>query len=75
MKSKQHYFVPKTDTAEVYAFTTLLGKAIAQNEAEGPSVLKATEKDPNRFSNSVLKKEMGGCDIKGENKQVFINYL
>lgn len=67
MKSKQDYFVPKIDIAEVYAFTTLLGKAVAQNEAEGPSVLKATEKDSNRFSNSVLKKEMGGCDFQAEN--------
>lgn len=64
MKSKQHYFVPKTDTAEVYAFTTLLGKAIAQNEAEGPSVLKATEKIPTDLAIVYLKRKWVGVTLR-----------
>lgn len=40
------------DSWIVYAFVTYW--TIAQNEAEGPSVLKPTEKDPTRFSNSTI---------------------
>lgn len=45
MESKWYHLLPDRYRQIFYALATYWAKAAAHNEAEGPSVLKPTEKD------------------------------